>query len=274
MRDFKRLSLIAIIIVISNIIAYLFIPKNSQLLLYISDLLPVLTSGIAVAFLLKAFIAFKTCDSAKIAWLLILFGMVLNFLAESVYAFYELVLAIDMNELYPSLADYIWSLAYLPLIIGFAIVIHEYRKSDLPMGNVKSYSFVIAGLILLVVIVGYFLISPIVRDSEIDNTAKFFYIIYPVADLILVILIISLRYMVQHLGDGNISDIWRLMIIGFISMTLADLLYSYLSWMNMYDSGNFIDIAWNAGYLFIALAAVKQRQLIRFIRKEACYDNK
>jgi hypothetical protein len=274
MKNFKRLSFFSVVFILLNIIAYLFIPKNSQLLLYISDLLPVLTSGIAVAFLLKAFIAFKTCDSAKIAWLLILFGMVLNFLAESVYAFYELVLAIDMNELYPSLADYIWSLAYLPLIIGFAIVIHEYRKSDLPMGNVKSYSFVIAGLILLVVIVGYFLISPIVRDSEIDNTAKFFYIIYPVADLILVILIISLRYMVQHLGDGNISDIWRLMIIGFISMTLADLLYSYLSWMNMYDSGNFIDIAWNAGYLFIALAAVKQRQLIRFIRKEACYDNK
>jgi len=49
-------------------------------------------------------------------------------------------------------------------------------------------------------------------------------------------------------------------------MTIADILYSYLSWVGLYGAANastYIDVAWNAGYLLIGLGGIYQMELIQ-----------
>jgi hypothetical protein len=193
--------------------------------------------------------------------------MGLNFLAEAFYAFNELVLMRDMNEFFPSTADLFWCTAYLPIIAGFLIIGKGYRDSGLPMGNIKSYSMLVGGLVVVVAMVSCFLLYPIVADTETRLIEKVFYLYYPVGDLVIVILAISMYYIVYQFGKGGITLTWKLMISGFLSITIADLLYSYLGWMELYGSGNLIDVAWNAGYLLIALSAVKQKQIMLLIAK-------
>jgi hypothetical protein len=48
---------------------------------------------------------------------------------------------------------------------------------------------------------------------------------------------------------------------------VGDLVYSYLSWEDLYGSGNLIDLAWNFGYLSIALAGLYQTELIKSLNE-------
>ncbi|MBN2807422.1 MAG: hypothetical protein JXR22_12265 [Prolixibacteraceae bacterium] len=267
MHEFKQLKIISLILVAFNIFAYLLLPDDAEMLPYVSDLLTVFTSLISVFFLFRTYAFFKVFDFAKTAWLLFLIGMCLNFLAETFYALNELVLMRDMNEYFPSTADIFWCIAYLPLIAGFLIIGKGYRDSGLPLGNMKSYSLVVGGLLVIVALVSYFLLNPIVTDAETRLIEKVFYLYYPIADLVIVVLAISMYYIVYQLGKGDITLTWKLMIFGFLSITIADLLYSYLGWMERYGSGNLIDVAWNIGYLLIALSAVKQKQIMQLIAK-------
>jgi uncharacterized membrane protein YhhN len=69
-------------------------------------------------------------------------------------------------------------------------------------------------------------------------------------------------YITSLFGKGIISKPWKYLAFGFICFTLADLIYSYLSWQEKYDIGNPIDIAWNMGYLLIGLSGLYQWELI------------
>ena len=73
---------------------------------------------------------------------------------------------------------------------------------------------------------------------------------------------VLLMYITSLFGTGIISKPLRFLAIGFVCFTVADLLFSVLSWQDLYGNGNPIDLAWNFGYLSIGLAALYQKELI------------
>jgi uncharacterized membrane protein YhhN len=75
-------------------------------------------------------------------------------------------------------------------------------------------------------------------------------------------------YITNLFGGGTISRPWKYLAFGFILFTIADLLYSYLGWQDLYGNGNLIDLAWHAGYLFIGLAGLYQRELVDSLKKD------
>lgn len=263
MKKTTLLWIITALIMLFNLVVFLTNVGGETLLLYVSDLLPVLCAVIAIGFLFKAYRQFKEYDYAKISWLLTFIGIVLFSLGESLYAILEIGLGFDMNETFPSIADYVWCAGYLPLFVGMMLMFYGYKKGGLPMGNTKMYGFlsVIIAIIAFAVII--FLLIPVINDDETELIDKVFYLYYPIGDVFLVIPALILMYITSLFGRSAITIPWRLLALGYICFTVADLLYSYLSWQDLYGSGNPIDLAWNFGYLSIALAGLYQMELMK-----------
>ena len=193
---------------------------------------------------------------------MILIGIFIFFIAESTYAYLEIYKQLDMNEIFPTAADIFWCNGYIPLIAGMTILFIAYKRSGFPMGNLNLYYLFSIIFLVTVSVVIYFLFIPILKDSEISTITKVYYFFYPIADLFLVVPAVLLMYITSLFGNGIISKPIRLIAIGFTCLTIGDLLYSVLSWQDVYGSGNPIDVAWNFGYLAIAMAGLYQKELI------------
>jgi len=237
------------------------------MMLYISDLFPVLCSLIAVICLLFAVRIFREYDFTKTAWLMILLGVCIDFLAESTYAVSEIIFSVDMDNVFPTLADYFWCVGYIPVFIGLLMMLIGYRRSQIPMGEIKLLVILSSVFVIIASTVIYFVLLPIVNDAETTGIAKFFYLFYPIGDLFIVIPAILLIYVTSLLGRGALTLPWKFLGLGFIFFTISDLLYSYLDWLGKYGNGNLIDLGWNIGYLFIGLSALYQFELVESINR-------
>jgi hypothetical protein len=264
----KMFWLFAILLLIFNIIEYLTKWGGESNLTMIGDLMPVICSLVSAICLFSAFRQFKKIDLAKIAWFLIFIGIAFDFMAESTYAYYELILKMDMNSAFPFIGDYIWCFAYFPFFIGLTMVFIGYKKSGFPLGNVKIYGIISLFVIVVFVLCIYFLLIPIINDPETEFLARFFYLFYPIGDVVTLVPAIILIYITSLFGKGIISKPWKYIAFGFVCFTFADLMYSYLSWIGEYKSGNMIDVAWNAGYLIIGLGGLYQKVLVESMNKE------
>jgi hypothetical protein len=248
-----------------NLVFYLTKLGGEKVLVYVSDLLPVICSFISSICLIIAIRGFKECDLTKKAWIVIFIGIAISALAELTYCFFEAILGYDMNIYNPSVADYIWSIGYIPLIAGLVMMFLGYKRSGFPMGNPKIYLLIFLSFIALFFIVSHSLLAEIIEDPETKTIQKFFYLYYPIGDIFLFVPSAILMYITQLFKRGTISKPWKYLAIGFLFFTFADLIYSYLSWEDQYGSGNLIDIGWNLGYLFIGLSGVYQRELVETI---------
>jgi hypothetical protein len=265
MKKIKRFWVISGGILVFNLIMYLTHLGGDRVLLYVSDLLPVGYSLLATIFLYRTYREFKVFDFTKLAWMLIFIGIGLDFVAETTYSVFEIGSVVNVDEVFPTLADYIWCIAYLPVFAGLIIMYCGYKRSGLPMGKEKLYwimtPLVLIGLSLVII----YLLIPIIRDAETERIAKIFYLFYPIADLMVVIPALILVYITSLFGRAMISWPWRFLAFGFICFTVSDLLYSYLDWLDKYGNGNLIDLGWNIGYLLIAISALYQQRLMASI---------
>lgn len=262
MKRTTKLLYLIVVIVLLNIIYYLGLWGGQTLLLYVSDILPIICSFIAAVGLLTAVRSFKEMDFIRVAWLLILIGIVFDFFAETTYAILEIFLKVDINEVFPTVADVLWCLGYIPMLVGLAMMFWGYKKSGFPMGQSRIYWAISLSFLILSSILGYYLLIPIANDPETNMLAKVFYFYYPIADLLVVVPAVILMYITSLFGRSLISMPWRMMALGFLLFTIADMLYSYLGWNDVYGNGNLIDVLWHSGYLFIGLSGLYQKELL------------
>lgn len=260
----KNIWFISCLLILFNFICYQFIPAGTFLTV-VSDLLPVLCSLIAVIGMSVAVNNFKSFDQTKLAWILLLAGMVLFFIAETIYAVLELALHVDVNEVFPSLADLFWMAGYLPLIAGLLLLVRGYLKSGLDLGKKWKYFFGFTLILALIIKLTEVLFIPILKDNELSFLAKLAYLFYPIGDIFLIIPAAILAYITSLFDKGHISRPWQYMVLGFIAMIIADILYSSLSWNNCYGPGNYIDICFNIGYLLIGLSGLYQKELMESV---------
>ncbi|MFT3739520.1 MAG: hypothetical protein QM786_12240 [Breznakibacter sp.] len=262
MKKTRLLWLVSLALVAINLFFYLTLASGHDVIKYVSNLLPIITSFIALICLGAAFKSFKELDLTKISWLLIGLGTFFNLMAETTYATLDLHYHMDMNKVYPTLADFFWCAAYIPLFAGIFSMFVAYKNSGFPMGELRIYILFGVVFIATSVSIMLFLLIPVIKDPNTELFAKIFYLFYPIADLILVAPSVILMYITCLFGKGIISRPLRYLAVGFILMTVADLLFAVLNWQGAYSGGNFIDVGWNMGYLSIGLAALYQKELI------------
>jgi hypothetical protein len=262
MKKLNVLWILTAIIVTITVFVYLVKPGGETILLYVSNALPVICSLIAVYYIAGAVRSFKIFDYTKLAWVLILVGLILYCIAETTYGILEIYFP-EIFENSPGVADYIWALGYIPFFIGLAMMFVGYKKSGLPMGKPILY-IVISSLVLIIALLTiYFLMIPIIKDENTTGIAKAFYLFYPIADLLIVIPACILVYITSLFGAAIITKPWKFLALGFILFTIADLLYASLDWRGLYGSGNLIDLGWNIGYPLIAISGLHQNLLVK-----------
>lgn len=262
MKKSKFLWLISLGLIALNLFFYLTKPGGDEFMKIVSDIFPIINAAIAVICLVTVLKQFKEFDMTKISWLLITIGIFLNFTAETTYGVLQVFYHYDMDEIYPTMADFFWCAAYIPLFAGVFSMFVGYKNSGFPMGELRTYFFLGIVFLLTSTAVLFYLLLPILNDPDTELFTKVFYFFYPIADLMLVAPAVILMYITTLFGRGIISRPLRYLAIGFVLIALSDLLFSVLDWQDAYGSGNLIDLGWNAGYLSIGLAALYQKELI------------
>ncbi len=251
-------------LILFNII-YFWVRPEGRALTIVSDVLPIICALMAIIGMIFAVKSFKLYDRTKLAWILLLIGTIIFFCAESIYAVLEIILNIDVNEVFPTIADAFWLVGYAPFFVGLTLLVQGYRKSGFSLGPKKNYFFGVGTFVLITLLMTNQLFMPILEDAKTSNLSKFVYLYYPIADLLVIIPAMILVYITNLFGKARISRPWRYIAIGFLCMTTFDILYSYLSWNNMYGPGNFMDIFQNLSYLLIGLGGFYQKELIESV---------
>lgn len=268
MKNSKKLWILGGILLLVNVVVYAGRWGGETAMTYFSDILAYVFSLLAAISLYMAVKSFQEKDFTKRAWATLFAGILIYSTAELIYAILELGYQLDMNEVFPTLADYVWTIAYIPLVGGLMMMLSGYKKSGFPMGSPRFYITISSAALLMAVLVIYYVLIPIIIDTDTSSLAKFFYLFYPIGDVVVVIPAAILMYITSLFGKGILSKPWKYLALGFICFTVADLLYAWLDWSGLYGSGNFIDLLFNAGYLFIGLAGLYQKELVESFKGE------
>lgn len=252
--------LTAIFIIILNLIFYYFKPGQEITFTLARNLFPLICSMFAVGSLLRVTFYLKTWDITKTAWFALACGFLFWFLKKGYYAISELSWGI--TPLVPSLGDRLWLLGLPFILTGLILFIYNYQRGGLIFGN--RFRYVAASTVII--IITFFLINrfflPAINDHQLNFAQKFFTLVYPLADLLILMLSFVLVLITSLLGKGLFSKPWKFLVSGFICLTIGDILYSYYHWLAIYDQAGYLDIINNAGYLFIAASAFYQKDLM------------
>ncbi len=230
-------------------LVFLLFAQDDQVREVSSNLLSSLISLLMVFVILQVAHQFKKISRVFfLFWLLIGIGQLMNVLGEFTWTIFESVLKI---EPYPSLADLFYLLSY-PIIAAGLLML-----PGIPPTN-EAWSKTVIDIAITVftsmIVFWNFLLGPLVTlGHEQDFLTLALSLAYPVADLILLVVVIIMLYRLPRLG--NSSPLWVVAGAMFITIT-ADTIFSYQAMSDTYISGGMLDILWTMGYLFMTLAAV------------------
>lgn len=176
-----------------------------------------------------------------------------------------IALLIQREVAYPGAADLFWIAGYIPMFIALGERIFSLPKVITTLQRV----FLWLAIIILTAATVIFVIVPIIQYN--DPTALFESILntlYPLVDLILMILILRMLFTFQQ---GQYGRAWIWLSTGFMFMSVSDLIYSFASTADLYyplGQANFlstfvIDIPYNMSYGFwtIGLLAIRSLQV-------------
>jgi hypothetical protein len=250
-------AILAVLLLAVSVGSALF-PSGSAAL---NDLLPVACVLLAAVGLAAAASGFSRAEPAGKAWRLLLAGVLLFALGEMTYGILEVGLGVDVENAFPTLADLFWMAGYPPAILGLMILLREYRRGGLPLPRRTLLAGLGIGCLAIGAAIVTFVFLPILADEETGSLAKAAYLFYPIGDLFLIVPSLLLASITSLYGGGRVSLPWRAIAAGFLFMSLADIGYSLVSWAGLYSGGGVLDIAWNFGYLALAMGGFSQRDL-------------
>lgn len=252
------ISLLTIILVVCNVLVL----GGDGFYNLLNTLVSPLIALIACYLFYKAWETKRDAASQSL-WAAMAWGFGLWGLADSIWAFYALVL--QQETPYPSIADLVWIIGYIPLF--YALIT---RLRTLKVTPTRRQQYLIYGLnSILIVIILTFIVMPIFQNFTADRALEgIISLIYPLGDLGLVILTSLILILLR---EGRYSVIWRLIFTGIFIMTVSDLLFVYSTWREIYFPDShvnaitiLVDTTYNLAYIFIALGIYIYRFIWNF----------
>ena len=180
----------------------------------------------------------------RMAWLALATALLLSALGDVTYT---LVIAQLPEEPFPSLADAFW-LAYYP----FAL--HRTRQPDpvrVPRFHASMWLDGVIGALGATAVAVAFLLGPSLELTEGDPAAMITNLAYPVADVLLLALLVAVGAILGVRRDPT------LLVLGLgLSFNLVgDVLYLNLTAQGLYAAGGPLDLTWLAAITLMGLAA-------------------
>jgi hypothetical protein len=167
-------------------------------------------------------------------------------LGETSWAVYDLVLHEPVQV--PSWAD-LGYLTGIPLAVA-ALVCHPAMRG----GGTQKARAVLDGLIVATAVLFLswtVVLGPLWRSTDLSRLGGLVAIAYPFGDVVIIFFIVLA---IRGMATGDRLELWCL-FGGLLAIALSDSVYTYLTGVKGYESGNLIDTGWFAGYLGISLGA-------------------
>ena len=261
-RSFRITAIIIAAVILSILILNIFIIGGDTFVINFNSSL---NSPLAIIITISAVGLWHLMSAERhnrLLWLGILIGWSMWALAETIWAVY---LILGQEVPYPSLADLFWIAGYLPMGVGLIT-----RIRTIPVKPSRSQNLLIFGVSTAMVLVTFFfVILPILQYFDPQRLLEsILNITYPLADLFLVIVCLRLLFTYE---EGDYGFGWRLLTIGFIFMTVSDLIYSYAVWQEVYYpdmkatmlSTLAVDVPYTVSYLLWFLGIFALRILLK-----------
>jgi hypothetical protein len=204
--------------------------------------------------LLAALIAAGACGVAarhvsvgRTSWALLAGSSFAWAVGEALWSYYDLIKGIQ--DPFPSLAD-VGFLTAVPLAcVGLLLFPSSHQRTvhrlqGLLDGCIIAMSLLFASWATI--------LGPLYRSHRGDVLKQVISLAYPMSDVVMVSLVIIL---IARAGRRRWMSL-GLVMMGLVAFALADSSFSYLTEVNSYGQGNFLDTGWVAGYLLIALGAL------------------
>jgi len=235
---------------------------GGQTVLWIYDLTNIAIAGVGawLAFLLWR--SFQRGETLSIIWGSLSTGLFLWAVGEIIWASDQLLFGEKLP--YPSSADVVWLLGYLPVGVGLAL-----RFRTLQMRVVRPAQLgILAAFVAGVVLTGIYVILPILSDPEAGTPLeKLVSVLYPIGDLVVAFFALLL---VLVLRGGMLVGPWGLIALGFLGFAASDILYTYAVWQGLYQVDpalglNFMsytsNLLYTLSYILVALGIYQRARL-------------
>lgn len=224
----------------------------------ISNAASVLCALIAAVFFGGVWVSTASTDISKRIWGQVALSLALWTIAEAIWGFYEVILKQPVP--YPSIADFFWIIGYVPLYLA---LITQYRLYQIKPDRYQKLTVVL--IVLVFSLIGSVVVlKPIVEGFDPERILEsLLNIAYPTLDLVLLILTFVIIF---SLAQGRFASTWRVLGAGLVIMSVADLLFSYSSWNEIYNPDGQLnsitlltDGLFYLSYLILGLAAYTYR---------------
>jgi len=216
---------------------------GEQTALYVDDLATVAAALVAAALCARA--AMRHADRLRLFWWLLAGACSAWALGEGIWALYDLV---GGTVPVPSWADAAY-LAALPPTAAALLVHPALHGRTLSKTRSLVDGLVIAASLFFVA--WTLVLEPLQRTNDLTSLGGSVTLAYPLSDVVIIFLVVLVM---RGTTSSDRLDLWCL-LVGLLLITLSDAIYSYLTTIENYSSGNVIDTGWFAGYLAIALGA-------------------
>src|SRR5688572_23760799 len=220
--EFIKVSIFAVIFFVVNI----FVVGGSNFYQLVNNIVPVVLASLVS---LQVYWIWKDAAQDKAArpvWTYLLAGMAVWTCGDIIWAYYALVLHIDVP--YPSWADALWVGGYFFLFAGLYA---QFRTYNIRPGR-RVWQNIAVFASVLIVLTGYFVLLPIFQDFDSTRLLEsLLNIFYPVLDLVLLPLCFLI---LGTLGEGKLAVAWRIITVGFMIRAVSDLIFSYITWQEIY----------------------------------------
>jgi len=192
-------------------------------------------------------VAARRASAGRTTWALLAASSFAWGAGEVVWCYYALVQNIPVP--FPSLAD-VGFLSAVPL--AFAGLLLFPSSSLRPADHVREFldGCIIATALLFASWTT--ILGPLYRSHQGGVLKQVISLAYPTSDVIMVSLVIILLARAGTRGRMSLA----LVMAGVVAFAVADSAFSYLTEVNNYNGGSFLDTGWVAGYLLIALGAL------------------
>jgi hypothetical protein len=222
---YKRSAIVAGLLVLVYVVANLFVIGGDGFIITLNNLIAPFLAIITTVFAFFLFLQLRTNLRSRILWGGLFAGWALWAIAETIWMVFGFL---GKDVPYPSIADLFWLVGYIPLGIG---LYSRLREMPLKLSGLQKLALWGSSLATIFIALA-FVILPVFKQYDASNPmASIISIIYPLADLVLLVSVLRLMFVYQT-GDYGLG--WDMLITGFVLMTIADLVFAYATPLGLY----------------------------------------
>jgi hypothetical protein len=182
------------------------------------------------------------------AWALIALGLFM--IASGEFAWGVQELGMHREVPFPSVADVGYLGIYPPVFLGLLLL------PNAPVSGLKRVRLAMDTLIAMTaigIISWHLILADLMSESTDSVLAKSVSVAYPFADLGILFAVLVL---IGRSGRVRSAMAMSCLAGGFAAMAFSDSIYTYLTSVRAYGTGNYIDIGWMLAYNLVTIAAL------------------